>query len=526
MGRREARLATRSSIRLVVKTRPADQYPVSRELRERLKDAFDERRHRDPVPAAGRLAPRRARARGRGRPRVAKGRAYAARSSSSACRRAASSASPSAPSIRTSSPTTSSPRSSVDGRPGGRAREVLGDREVPRGERRDLRQVGDADDLARGGEVAQLLAHRAGRLPADAGVDLVEDERRPPPAPAAATPMSASMTRESSPPEAVSRSGPAGTPGFGAIRNSTASAPVGPGCALGERRSRRRRPPSPARRAARARPRRASAPRPSAPCAARSRRRRGLRRARCKARRRGLDRELGAGELGAPRAAALGVGEHAGDRAAVLALQALEHGQALLDAVQPARLGIQALGVAAQLAGEVVGLDGQRAPALAERVERRVDVARPEQPAAGGREQARDARLVGPRGLGRAERRAAQRLDVAQARRARRAGPAASSSLGSAASISASSNSSRSSSRSRAPARSRSSCSAASSVAYGGVRRRHLRPARELGLAAEAVEDLELGGREREPAVLVLAVEGDAAARRARAGRRPSPSGR
>ena len=28
-------------IRLVVKTRPSDQYPVSRELRQRLKEAFD-----------------------------------------------------------------------------------------------------------------------------------------------------------------------------------------------------------------------------------------------------------------------------------------------------------------------------------------------------------------------------------------------------------------------------------------------------------------------------------------------------
>ncbi len=46
-----------------------------------------------------------------------------------------------------------------------------------------------------------------------------------PPAPAA-TVMSASITRESSPPEAISRSGPGGTPGFGAIRNSTSSPPV------------------------------------------------------------------------------------------------------------------------------------------------------------------------------------------------------------------------------------------------------------------------------------------------------------
>ena len=45
--------------------------------------------------------------------------------------------------------------------------------------------------------------------------------------PAPATVISASITRDSSPPEAVSRSGAAGTPGLGAIRNSTRSAPVG-----------------------------------------------------------------------------------------------------------------------------------------------------------------------------------------------------------------------------------------------------------------------------------------------------------
>ncbi len=38
------------SIRLVVKTRPADQYPVSRELRERLKNAFDEHGIEIPFP--------------------------------------------------------------------------------------------------------------------------------------------------------------------------------------------------------------------------------------------------------------------------------------------------------------------------------------------------------------------------------------------------------------------------------------------------------------------------------------------
>ena len=56
-------------------------------------------------------------------------------------------------------------------------------------------------------------------------------------------------------------------------------------------------------------------------------------------------------------------------------------------------------------------------------------------------------------------------------------------------------------------------------LARRGVRGGDLRAARELRVAAEAVEDVELGAGERELAVLVLAVERDAAARRARAGR-------
>ena len=47
-----------------------------------------------------------------------------------------------------------------------------------------------------------------------------------------------------------------------------------------------------------------------------------------------LQRDLGALELVAALAAALGVGEHLGDRAAVLALQARELRQALLDLLE------------------------------------------------------------------------------------------------------------------------------------------------------------------------------------------------
>ena len=151
-----------------------------------------------------------------------------------ACCLAARSPSP-APSIRTSSPTIASPPSSVT-RGRGRARAgVLGDREVPGGERRHLRQVRDAQQLAPGGQVAQVLADRPRGVPADArrrsrrtraaARRFAGRRRRPRPW---ATLSSASITRDSSPPEAISRSGPAGTPGLAAIISSTVSAPRGP----------------------------------------------------------------------------------------------------------------------------------------------------------------------------------------------------------------------------------------------------------------------------------------------------------
>ena len=92
---------------------------------------------------------------------------------------------------------------------------------------------------------AQLLAHRPRRLAADARVDLVEDERRGADR-RSPRPSSASITRDSSPPEAISRSGAGGhagvrrdqeLDGVGARRPRLARAPA---------RSRTSRPPSPA----------------------------------------------------------------------------------------------------------------------------------------------------------------------------------------------------------------------------------------------------------------------------------------
>ena len=70
------------------------------------------------------------------------------------------------------------------------------------------------------GERRQALAEAARRDAADAGVDLVEDQRVARRGPGARGRLMASMARESSPPEAVSRSGRGGTPGLAPKRRT------------------------------------------------------------------------------------------------------------------------------------------------------------------------------------------------------------------------------------------------------------------------------------------------------------------
>ncbi len=64
------------------------------------------------------------------------------------------------------------------------------------------------------------------------------------------------------------------------------------------------------------------------------------------------------------RAAVLGVSEHRLDRAAVLPLQPVDHVESLLDLLEPARLGLDAFGVAAQLARQLLQVDAQPCGAL------------------------------------------------------------------------------------------------------------------------------------------------------------------
>ena len=200
--------------------------------------------------------------------------------------------------------------------------------------------------------------------------------------------------------------------------------------------------------------------------------------------------------------------EHRGDRAAVLALQPVEHAQALLDGVQAPGLAVERLGVGAQLAGDVVDLVDQRLPALAEGVERGVDALRAQQPAAAARQQAGDPALVGAGRLGGGQRGAAQRLDVAQplALGAQRAGLL----LGRLGGLDLGELEVEQVELALARAGALLQLGERGlRLARRRVRRGDLGAPRELGVAAEAVEDLELGAGERELAVLVLAVERD-----------------
>ncbi len=156
------------------------------------------------------------------------------------------------------------------------------------------------------------------------------------------------------------------------MRNSTASAPAGPGSRSDSDTSNVA--PSIARPASRSRTALASL----GAAAARARRSPAAalsRSARAAARAVGdvLERDLGALELGAALAAALGVLEHSGDRAAVLALKPVEQGQTLLDGLELAGGGLDALPHHAQLAGQILRLVDHAAGTLGQRIDFSID---------------------------------------------------------------------------------------------------------------------------------------------------------
>ena len=349
--------------------------------------------------------------------------------------------------------------------------------------------------------------------------------------PSLATPSRASMTRDSSPPDAVSRRAAAGTPGLGAMRNSTASAPVGPTGVLAlaqldrERRALHRQLGQPLahgvgqlRRGPRRAPARSAAPSGQVGP-------RGL-----QLRRRGLER--GRRRPPAPRAAPGSARRARGPpRSSRRACAPAGAGRPGVPRRRPAslalRLGVEPLGVAAQLAREVVGLQRDGAPALGEPVERRVDARlRVERGPARGQQRYGARALVGRGRLRGAQRppRAAPR--GAAAARARPSGARARPGRARPPRSPRSSNSSRSSSRSRAPAVARSSSSAPSSSRTRADRRARTPPAARR---ARRRRSRRAGRAARRPASAGGARAGRrrrAAARRPAAGRPRAPSGR
>ena len=179
------------------------------------------------------------------------------------------------------------------------------------------------------------------------------------PSTAVATLISASITRDSSPPEAISRSGPGGHAGVRADQELDGVAPAAPNG-----------PAAPRRRSAAPRPRTSNvasaiassassahtafASAPAALLARRAQPRRQLvERARRAASSSASSRavvSLGVREPVALGAAALGVLEHRCDRAAVLSLQPRELLEALLDRREALRVRLQRVQVGAQLA--------------------------------------------------------------------------------------------------------------------------------------------------------------------------------
>ena len=321
------------------------------------------------------------------------------------------------------------------------------------------------------------------------------------------------MTRESSPPEATSAAARAGRRGWRRSASRSRRRPRGPQPpSRGPAPSQSGRRPWPARPAAHRPPRPASA-RPWSQCGQPARQRIASRGAPAQLSFGLLKRLVGVFELVAPGPAAIGVGEHVGDVAAVLALQPGQQGQALLH--------LLLAGLAGALLGQTIAGSPQlRSPGPRPRsavrpsarrlTQRGVDRRGALELGHGAGEQLRDAR---PRRRGRSPRPRPARRPAASpsgaAGRARRPALPPPRRLGSAASISSSSKRSRSSSRSRAPASSRSSSARAAQLASAVIGRPQL-PASAAGSgSAERVQELQLGGAEHQLAVLVLAVEGE-----------------
>ena len=443
-----------------------------------------------------------------------------------ACRRAATS-SPSAPSIRTISPTTSAFASRVTlVRAVGAVVSLTG--EMGAGQRGDLRQVGDADDLpvlARARSCSPTAAAVLPPIPASTSSKTSVDRRRR---------GRCAHDREHHPRELAARrrlaqraGGDAGVRGDEELHLVAARRAVALALAqrrleggalhgqLGEPLAHRHREPAP--------PRAALLAQHPAAFASSPRARRGRPRAASMA--------SSAPRARAPAPALLPVGEDGLDRPAVLALEPVEEGEALLDLVQAGARGAvlaDRLPVAPQLPRHVVGLDRQRGEPRGQLVElgvhaghrlergRRPDrasIAPPcPRPATGPRRPRRRRRGAGetPSALALGGQARPPPRDRRRRRRSRRAR-----------------SESRSSSRSRAPARVAQFFGSRPQGAHSRHQRRR-KAARRLGVPAarKSRRGSRAARRRHALAVLVLAVEGEQARAAGRAGRPPWPSGR
>ena len=443
-------------------------------------------------------------------PRDAGGiRNHAAASNSSACLRAPSS-SESAPSMRHSSSTTAGPGSCSTLARGHLALRALLDPEVAVGHRGDLRQVGDAEHLALGAQRAQPLPDRAGGLAAHPGVDLVEHQR-----PRRARARGGHERQHHARQLAAGRGLAQRRRGHARVGRQQEVDPLRPRRAhllarlqhdLERRAVHRERVElldhAPGQLRRRLRPRLGELRRPARARSAS---------ASAAAADRPLGGHLGVGQPVALGAAALGVLEHRGHRAAVLALEPVVAVQALLDLVQPLGVRVQPLEVAAQLDAEVLGLDPQRPQPLGQRVHGRVGAGHAVGQALGlGQQRGRagGVGVVGRDGLRARRRGGAQAVDLAQPAALGHRAPRDPPRLGSSASISSISKASRSRSRSRVPARSRSSSSSRAAsrtrACAAATRSRSSRCARPQ----KASSSSSWADGDRQAAVLVLAEEG------------------
>ena len=222
-------------------------------------------------------------------------------------------------------------------------------------------------------------------------------------------------------------------------------------------------------------------------------------------------RLLGVLELVAALRAVPRMREHGGDRAAVLPGQARVGGQALLDLLEPAGRRFDRVLVAAQLGGEVLGLDTQAPQPLPERIELGIDAGGGVERRLGRREQRGDPG-VGADRLRARQRRAPQCLEVAQAPALGLQGALVL--LGGVERLDLAELERQQVELAFARPRALAQLGeGAGGLARRRVRRGARRPPLGLLGAGEGVEHVELGRRERELAVLVLAVEGKHALR-------------